>query len=64
VAVTPNSELRVALVGTGFMGRLHSIAYAILPSFFPELPPVRRQVVADVTQELAQRGAKQFGYEE
>jgi predicted dehydrogenase len=58
------SDLRVALVGTGFMGRLHSIAYAILPSFFPSLPLVRRQVVVDVTQELAQRGAKQFGYEE
>ena len=31
------TELRVALVGTGFMGRTHSIAYAILPSFFPDL---------------------------
>jgi predicted dehydrogenase len=58
------SDLRVALVGTGFMGRLHSIAYAILPSFFPNLPSVRRQVVVDVTEELAQRGAKQFGYQE
>jgi predicted dehydrogenase len=58
------SDLRIALVGTGFMGRLHSIAYAILPSFFPSLPLVRRQVVVDVTEELAQRGAKQFGYEE
>jgi predicted dehydrogenase len=59
-----NSDLRVALIGTGFMGRLHSIAYAILPSFFPQLPAVRRQVVVDVTEELAQRGAKQFGYAE
>lgn len=58
------TELRVALVGTGFMGRLHSIAYAILPSFFPALPFTRRQVVVDVTEELAQRGVKQFGYEE
>ena len=62
--MTTNSALRVALIGTGFMGRLHSIAYAILPSFFPRLPPVRRQVVVDVTEELAQRGAKQFGFEE
>jgi predicted dehydrogenase len=62
--MTTNSDLRVALIGTGFMGRLHSIAYAILPSFFPHLPPVRRQVVVDVTEELAARGAKQFGYEE
>jgi predicted dehydrogenase len=64
VSMAMKSDLRVALVGTGFMGRLHSIAYAILPSFFPNLPSVRRQVVMDVTEELAQRGAKQFGYQE
>ena len=62
--MTSKSELGVALIGTGFMGRLHSIAYSILPSFFPELPWVRRRVVADVTESLAQRGAKQFGYDE
>ena len=41
--MTNNSELGVALIGTGFMGRLHSLAYSILPSFFPELPRVRRR---------------------
>jgi len=58
------SELKVALIGTGFMGRVHSIAYAILGSFFPELPTVRRGVVVDVTEALARRGAHQFGYDE
>ena len=29
------SELHVALIGTGLMGRMHSLAYATLPSFFP-----------------------------
>ena len=62
MAETP--ELRVALVGTGFMGRVHSIAYSILPSFFPDLPLVRRQVVVDVTEDLARRAARQFGYDE
>jgi predicted dehydrogenase len=57
-------ELRVALIGTGFMGRLHSIAYATLPSFFPDLPAVRRSVVVDVNEDLARRGAHQFGYDE
>jgi predicted dehydrogenase len=46
------------------MGRTHSIAYAILPSFFPHLPPVRRQVVVDVTEDLARKGAHQFGFDE
>jgi predicted dehydrogenase len=57
-------ELRVALVGTGMMGRMHSLAYATLPSFFPELPRIRRTVVVDVSEDLARRGAEQFGYDE
>ncbi len=57
-------ELNVALIGTGMMGRLHSLAYATLPSFFPDLPAIRRKVVIDVTEGLAQRGAHQFGYDE
>jgi len=58
------SVLNVALVGTGMMGRMHSLAYATLPSFFPDLPAIRRQVVVDITDDLAKRGAHQFGYEE
>ncbi len=58
------AALSVALIGTGMMGRLQSLALATLPSFFPDLPPVRRKVVVDVTEELAQRGARQFGYDE
>src|SRR4029079_12018517 len=62
--MTEQSQLNVALVGTGMMGRMHSLAYATLPSFFPDLPPVRRRVVVDVSEDLARRGAHQFGYDE
>jgi predicted dehydrogenase len=58
------SQLNVALIGTGMMGRLHSLAMATLPSFFPDLPAMRRKVVVDVTEDLARRGAHQFGYDE
>ena len=58
------AALNVALIGTGMMGRMHSLAMATLPSFFPDLPGLRRKVVVDVTEELAQRGARQFGYDE
>ena len=57
-------ELNVALIGTGMMGRMHSLAYATLPSFFPDLPPIRRRLVVDVNDDLAKRGAHQFGYDE
>jgi predicted dehydrogenase len=62
--MTENSQLNIALIGTGMMGRMHSLAYATLPSFFPDLPPVRRKVVVDVAEDLARRGAHQFGYDE
>jgi levoglucosan dehydrogenase len=58
------AALNVALIGTGMMGRLHSLAMATLPSFFPDLPAIRRKVVVDVTEDLALRGAHQFGYDE
>ena len=58
------AALNAALIGTGMMGRLHSLAMATLPSFFPDLPAIRRSVVVDVTEDLAQRGAHQFGYDE
>jgi predicted dehydrogenase len=58
------TQLNVAMVGTGMMGRIRSLAYATLPSFFPDLPEVRRKVVVDVTEDLARRGAHQFGYDE
>jgi predicted dehydrogenase len=62
--VADSAELRVALVGTGFMGRAHSIVYAVLPWFFPDLPAVRRKVVVDVIEDLARRGMHQFGFDE
>ena len=58
------AALNAVLIGTGMMGRLHSLAMATLPSFFPDLPAIRRSVVVDVTEDLAQRGAHQFGYDE
>jgi hypothetical protein len=58
-----STQLNVALIGTGMMGRMHSLAYATLPSFFPDLPAIRRKIVIDVTAELAARGAHRFGYD-
>jgi predicted dehydrogenase len=57
-------ELRVGLIGAGFMGKAHSLAYAALPMFFWPTPamPVRASI-AEATQELADEAALRFGFE-
>jgi predicted dehydrogenase len=57
-------ELRVAMIGGGFMGRAHALAYAMLPIAYPLPVTVRRQVVVDVTDQLAASAAASFGFAE
>lgn len=56
--------LNVGLVGSGFMGKAHSLAYAALPMFFWPAPamPVRK-MVADISDDLAEEAAKRLGFE-
>lgn len=57
-------ELRVGLIGAGFMGKAHSMAYASMPMFFWPAPAIPvRAVIAEATEELAAEGAKRFGFE-
>jgi predicted dehydrogenase len=57
--------LNVAMIGGGFMGKAHALAYAAMPMFFWPAPaiPVRRLVV-DVTADLAEEAKARFGFEE
>lgn len=57
-------EINVGLIGGGFMGKAHSLAYAAMPMFFWPAPaiPVRR-IVAEADADLAAVAAKRFGFE-
>ncbi|MBX3238354.1 MAG: Gfo/Idh/MocA family oxidoreductase [Chitinophagaceae bacterium] len=57
-------ELRIGLVGTGFMGRTHSNGYRRVPNFFPDLEytPVLKAVCSR-NKEKVQAFADQWGYE-
>jgi len=57
-------EVKVALIGTGFMGKTHGLAYRLLSTFCPADVKVRLRVLADVTEDLARAGARQFGFED
>jgi predicted dehydrogenase len=57
-------ELRIGLIGGGFMGRTHSNGYNRVPNFFPELAykPVLKAVCSR-SPEKVKAFAEQWGYE-
>ncbi|HTN08981.1 Gfo/Idh/MocA family oxidoreductase [Agriterribacter sp.] len=57
-------QLRIGLIGTGFMGRTHSNGYNRVDNFFPELQysPVLKAVCSR-NKEKVQAFADQWGYE-
>ncbi|HEX3617805.1 MAG TPA: Gfo/Idh/MocA family oxidoreductase [Solirubrobacteraceae bacterium] len=58
------AEVNVGLIGAGFMGKAHSLAYAALPMFFwPPPATPRRHTVVEVDAGLAQEAARRFGFE-
>ena len=56
--------LNVALIGAGFMGKAHSLAYAAMPMFFWPAPgmPVRHTIV-EINDAVASEAATRFGFE-
>jgi predicted dehydrogenase len=57
--------VNVGVIGAGFMGKAHSLAYAAMPMFFWPAPAMpHRRVIAEVNDELAQDAAKRFGYDQ
>src|SRR4051812_24308305 len=59
----PGDRLNIALVGSGFMGRAHALAYSILPLLFDVEPKPVLHTLADLTEELAREGAQKLGFQ-
>ena len=58
-------RLNVGLIGAGFMGRAHSLAYAAMPMFFWPAPAIpHRRVIAEVDAGAAKEAAQRFGFED
>ncbi len=56
-------ELKIALIGAGFMGKAHSMAYATMPMCYWPAPamPVR-ELLVDVDESTARDAASRFGF--
>lgn len=58
-------KLNVAMIGGGFMGKAHAMAYAAMPMFFWPAPAIPvRKVVVDVSQDMAETARDRFGFED
>ncbi|EHS49019.1 oxidoreductase domain protein [Rhizobium sp. PDO1-076] len=57
----PQTELGIALIGTGFMGKCHAMAWRNVAAVFGGAHP-RLEVLADVTEDSAMGFARQFGF--
>ena len=56
-------KLKVGLIGTGFMGKAHSVAYATMPIFFYPAPafPIK-EIICSSNEERAKYAAEMFGF--
>ena len=59
-----SKPLGVGLIGTGFMGKCHAVAWTGVAPVFGDVPMPRRVVLADATAELAKTGAAAFDFEQ
>ena len=48
-------QVRIGLVGTGYIGRCHAIAYAQAPTVFPLDAELVLAYLAEITPELAEK---------
>jgi len=57
-------KINIGIIGGGFMGKAHSLAYSAVPMFFwpTELMPVKHSI-AEATDDLAADAAMRFGFE-
>ena len=52
----------IGLIGTGFMGKTHALAYRAVKAVMGDVPEVRLEILCDTPQEHARKMAGQFGF--
>lgn len=57
------SEIGVGLIGTGFMGKAHALAYRSVRAVMGDVPSIRMVALAETPLEKARSMGEQFGFE-
>jgi predicted dehydrogenase len=53
----------VGLIGTGYMGKCHALAWTGVKAVFGDAPVVRRVALCEIEESLARKRADEFGFE-
>jgi len=56
------NSLGIGLIGTGFMGKCHALAYGAVKAVFGDVPVCRLESLCDVPGDKAEAFAEQFGF--
>lgn len=56
------NSLGIGLIGTGFMGKCHALAYGSVKAVFGDVPAPRLEMLCDVPVDKATDFAEQFGF--
>ena len=57
--------MNVAMIGGGFLGKAHAMAYAAMPMFFWPAPAIpHRKVVVDIADGAAEAARQRFRFDE
>ncbi len=52
----------IGLIGTGFMGKAHALAYGSVNAVFGDTPDIRLELLCDTPTDQANKMARQFGF--
>nr|WP_321510321.1 Gfo/Idh/MocA family oxidoreductase [uncultured Hyphomonas sp.] len=55
-------KYRIALIGTGYIGKTHALAYRSVNAVFPDLPELVADLVVDIDETAGRAFAAQFGF--
>lgn len=55
-------NIGVGIIGTGFMGKAHALAYRAVSGLFPDVPRPVLEIVADIDATGAERARRELGF--
>ncbi|WP_067341616.1 Gfo/Idh/MocA family protein [Stappia indica] len=59
---SPDGSLGVGLIGTGYMGKCHALAWNAVRAVFGDVARPRLEMLAEVSEDLARQRASAFGF--
>ncbi|GJL93770.1 MAG: 1-carboxy-3-chloro-3,4-dihydroxycyclo hexa-1,5-diene dehydrogenase [Hyphococcus sp.] len=56
------TKLKIGLVGTGYIGKIHALGFRNAQALFPDLPPIELTTICDAEADRAERMRKELGF--